>query len=161
MPKRSAGILPVRRGPEGLQVLLVHPGGPFFRSKDDGSWSVAKGLLEPGDEDELAAARRELREETGFEPPGGPYVPLGEVRQKSGKRVVAWAVVADFDPAALESNRFELEWPPRSGRTQSFPEVDRAAWFDPDTARRKVLAAQAPFLDRLAERAGELFGDDA
>lgn len=148
-------MLPVRRVDGRLEVFLVHPGGPFFRKKDEGVWSVAKGLLERADEDVLAAAKRELSEETGFAPPEGPYVALGRVKQKGGKIVDAWAVAADFDPDAIESNTFELEWPPRSGRRETFPEVDRAAWFDLETARRKILPAQVPFLDRVAERFGD------
>ena len=151
MAKRSAGILPVRRGTGGLEVFLVHPGGPYFRNKDAGAWSIPKGLLEEGDDDLLAAAKRELEEETGFEAPPGPYVPLGQVRQKGGKLVDAWAVEADFDPEAIASNPFELEWPPRSGRRQAFPEVDRAAWLDDAAAREKLIAAQHPFLDRAIE----------
>lgn len=152
MAVRSAGILPFRDVDGRVEVLLVHPGGPFFRKKDEGAWSVSKGLVEAADEDALRAAKRELTEETGFDAPPGPYLPLGEVRQKSGKRVEAWAVRApDLDCAALVSNTFEMEWPPRSKKRACFPEVDRAAWFDVETARRKILAAQAPFLDRLVE----------
>ena len=152
MAVTSAGILPFRDLDGRLEVLLVHPGGPFWAKKDDGAWSVAKGLLEDGDADPLAAAKRELAEETGFTAPGGPYRALGEVRQRSGKRVLVWAVEApDLDPAALVSNTFEMEWPPRSGKTRAFPEVDRAAWFDLETARRKILGAQRPFLDRVEQ----------
>ena len=155
MVQRSAGILPFRDVGGRLEVFLVHPGGPFFRKKDLGAWSVAKGLIE-GDEEPLAAARREWVEETGFAPPEGPYVALGQVRQKSGKRVHAWAVrAADLDPEALDSDTFELEWPPRSGKTRAFPEVDRAAWFDVETARRKILEAQVPLIERLIDHLAE------
>jgi predicted NUDIX family NTP pyrophosphohydrolase len=150
MPERSAGILLFRRGGDGLEVLLVHPGGPFFARKDDGSWSIPKGLYEEGEEP-LAAARREFEEELGSPCPGGDALELGEIRQKNGKRVTAWAIEGDLDAASIVSNTFELEWPPRSGNLQSFPEVDRAAWFTLDTARTKILAAQTPFLDRLAQ----------
>jgi predicted NUDIX family NTP pyrophosphohydrolase len=150
VPERSAGILLYRRAARGLEVLLVHPGGPFFARRDDGAWSVPKGLVEPGEEP-LAAARREFAEELGSPCPGGPAIELGEIRQRSGKRVAAWAVQGDIDESAIASNTFELEWPPRSGRRQTFPEVDRAGWFDLDAARGKVLAAQAPLLDRLAQ----------
>ncbi len=153
----SAGLLPVREVDGRLEFFLVHPGGPFFASKDDGSWSVAKGLVDPG-EDRLAAAKRELSEETGFAPPEGPYVELGTVRQKSGKVVHAWAVAADLDPALLVSNEFELVWPPRSGRLQRFPEVDRAAWLDLEAAARKILEAQRPFLERAARARDAIFG---
>lgn len=149
MPLRSAGLLPVRLVGGRLEFFLVHPGGPFFRKKDDGVWSIVKGLIE-GDEAPLDTAQRELTEETGFAPPAGPYLDLGHVVQKGGKRVEAWAVRADFEPSALVSNTFELEWPPRSGRRASFPEVDRAGWFDRVTAERKILPAQQPFLERAA-----------
>jgi predicted NUDIX family NTP pyrophosphohydrolase len=152
MPQRSAGILLYRRRDGGsLEVLLVHPGGPFFARRDDGAWSIPKGLYEDGEEP-LAAARREFAEELGSPCPDGPALELGEVRQRNGKRVTAWAVEGDLDPEAITSNTFEIEWPPRSGRTREFPEVDRAAWFDLGTAREKILAAQAAFLDRLAEQ---------
>ena len=133
---------------DGLEVLLVHPGGPFWKNKDDGAWSVPKGEYEDG-EDPQAAALREFREETGTDLGDAELVELGTVRQKSGKVVTAWAVEGDFDPADLTSNVFEMQWPPRSGRTQEFPEVDRAEWFDPDTARRKLVSAQAELIDRL------------
>jgi len=148
----SAGLLMFRRHGT-LEVLLVHPGGPFFARRDLGAWSVPKGEVSEG-EDEQAAARRELTEETGLRAPEGELLDLGEVRQKGGKRVRAWAFEGDCDPAALRSNRFEMEWPPRSGRVQSFPEVDRAAFFDLDQARRRINAAQVAFLDRLEARLG-------
>ncbi|HZY19332.1 MAG TPA: NUDIX domain-containing protein [Ramlibacter sp.] len=144
----SAGLLLYRRGPGGLQVLLAHPGGPFWARRDDGAWTLPKGEVQP-DEDALAAARREFAEETGMAPQG-EVQPLGEVRQRGGKRVLGWALEGDFDPAMLRSNEFELEWPPRSGRRQRFAEVDRVAWFDLDLAQAKLLDAQRPFLDRLA-----------
>ena len=158
MAARSAGILALREVAGTLEHFLVHPGGPYFRNKDDGAWSIPKGLLEEGDPDELAAALRELCEETGFVAPPGPYLPLGEVKQKSGKVVVAWAVAADFDPSALVSNSFEIEWPPRSARMARFPEVDRAAWLDVETARVKILAAQLPLLERAEAVRAQLFG---
>jgi predicted NUDIX family NTP pyrophosphohydrolase len=144
----SAGLLLFRAAPGGVEVLLVHPGGPYWAKKDAGAWSVPKGELEP-DEEPLSAARREAREEIGAAPEG-PFLPLGEVRQKAGKRVVAWAARADFDPAALRSVTFEMEWPPRSGRRQAFPEVDRAAWFSLEEARNRILEGQRPLLDALA-----------
>lgn len=148
--KKSAGLLMVRRGAEGaLQVLLAHPGGPYWRGKDEGAWTLPKGEYEPP-EDALAAARREFTEETGFDS-APPFLPLGEVVQKSGKRTVAWAFAGDCDPAQLRCNTFEVEWPPRSGRKQSFPEVDRIEWFSLDEARRKIIAAQQPLLDRLEQ----------
>jgi predicted NUDIX family NTP pyrophosphohydrolase len=149
MPKRSAGLLMYRRDAAGLAVLLVHPGGPFWAKKDLGAWSIPKGEYAQ-DEEPLAAAQREFAEETGARP-RGEFVPLGEVKQPGGKHVTAWAIEGDFDPAALVSNTFDLEWPPRSGRMRSFPEADRAAWFSPDEARRKILAGQRPFIDRLEQ----------
>ncbi len=153
VPRRSAGILLHRRSGTGeLEVLLVHPGGPFWRRRDAGAWSIPKGEVDPGEE-ERACALRELAEETGtaFEPGDDELVALGEVRLRSGKVVTAWALAGDLDADAIVSTTFELEWPPRSGRTQTFPEVDRAAWLALDAAREKLLPAQHPFLDRLAE----------
>jgi predicted NUDIX family NTP pyrophosphohydrolase len=150
MPERSAGILLYRRGAGSLEVLLVHPGGPFFARRDAGAWTIPKGLYE-SDEEPLACARREFSEEVGSACPDGPALELGEVRQRNGKRVTAFAVEGDLDADAISSNSFEIEWPPRSGRRQSFPEVDRAGWFTLEQARAKLLAAQAAFLDRLAE----------
>src|SRR5262245_52809451 len=138
MPKRSAGILMYRRANAGLELLLVHPGGPFWARKDLGAWSIPKGEYSEG-EDAFAVAAREFEEETGMRP-AGEFRVLGEVKQAGGKIVTAWAVEGEFDPGALKSNRFELEWPPRSGRRQSYPEVDRAEWFDLDEARRKILS---------------------
>jgi predicted NUDIX family NTP pyrophosphohydrolase len=147
MRKTSAGILLHRPGPE---VFLVHPGGPFWAKKDLGAWSIPKGEYEPG-EDPEAAARREFAEEVGAVPTG-PLVPLGTFKQPGGKIVLAFALAGDFDPAALVSNTFELQWPPRSGRTITVPEVDRAAWFDLDAAREKLLVGQRPILDEFAAR---------
>jgi len=152
--RTSAGILLWRRGRAGLEVLLGHPGGPYFARKDAGEWTVLKGEVEPG-EDLLDVARREFAEETGAEAPDAPPVDLGEIHQKSGKRVLAWALEGDLDPETAVSNLFEMEWPPRSGRVQSFPEIDRVAWFGVDEARTRIKGAQAPFLDRL-ERALEV-----
>ena len=149
MPAISAGLLLYRRGHCGLEVFLVHPGGPFWARKDEGAWSVPKGLVD-ADEEELACARREFREETGFDPPAsGTELDLGTFRQPSGKRVHVWAIEGDCDPAQLNSNLFEMEWPPKSGRTARFPEVDRGAWFDRAQARVKISTGQRPILERL------------
>lgn len=144
--KTSAGILLYRREPE-LQVFLVHPGGPFWAKKDLGAWSIPKGELGEG-EDPLAAAIRELTEETGFTV-DGDFRALSPVRQKSGKTIRAWAVEGDCDPALLHSNLFSMEWPPRSGKQQEFPEVDRGAWFNVDEARTRIVGGQAGFIDEL------------
>jgi predicted NUDIX family NTP pyrophosphohydrolase len=150
MPKRSAGLLVYRRVGDEPEVLLVHPGGPFWAKKDDGAWSLPKGEYEL-DEDPLEVALREFREELGSEPPDAAATTfLGELPQPTGKRVLAWAVPGDLDVGTVRSNTFTMEWPPRSGRTGEFPEVDRAAWFDLETARRKLLRGQVGFLDRLA-----------
>lgn len=146
----SAGILLYRFVDGCLEVMLVHPGGPYWVRKDEGAWTLPKGLCEAG-EDPLAAARREFREETGFEV-DGRLVGLGELRQPSGKIVHAWAVEQDVDPAGIISNTFSLEWPPKSGITRQFPEVDRGQWFGLAEARRKILRGQAGFLDRLVRR---------
>jgi predicted NUDIX family NTP pyrophosphohydrolase len=152
--RQSAGLLLYRRNGDGVEVLLGHPGGPFWRNKDLGSWSIPKGLIAEG-EKPLAAARREFTEETGHRP-RGKSLPLGEARQPGGKRVQAWAVEGDWDAASLKSNMFEMEWPPRSGRRHSFPELDRAEWFDLAEAQAKILKGQAIFLTRLLEKlAGE------
>ena len=151
MSKRSAGILLFRRRGLELRLLLVHPGGPFWARKDDGAWSIPKGEYDEG-EDPLAVARREFEEELGSPAPPGDVIELGELVQPSRKRVTAYAVEGGFDPSSLRSNLFELEWPPRSGRVQSFPEVDRAEWFTPDEAKVKILPGQRPFIDRLLER---------
>jgi predicted NUDIX family NTP pyrophosphohydrolase len=153
--KRSAGILLYRRRGGEVEFLLVHPGGPFWAKKDAGAWSVPKGQIE-AEEEPRACAIRELEEELGPAPELDPeaLLELGSIRQRAGKVVEAWAAEADFDPATLASNSFEMEWPPRSGSKQEFPEVDRAEWFDLETAREKILPAQAEFLDRLCERLG-------
>ena len=155
MRKRSAGVLMYKYEAGDLRVLLLHPGGPFWKDRDEGAWSIPKGEFEESEEP-LSAARREFTEELGSEPTG-EFCPLGEVRQRSGKVVTAFAMRGDFDPDKLRSSEFEIEWPPKSGLRQSFPEVDRAQWFDLADARRKILPAQAEFLDRLSElvRAGE------
>ncbi len=150
--KRSAGILLYRRGRGGLEVLLVHPGGPLWAKKDAGAWSVPKGE-HADDEDPIAAARRELAEETGLTVEGA-LLPLGEVRQAGGKRVAAWAAEGDCDPSRLVSNTFQMIWPPRSGRTIEVPEVDRMAWFDLAEAGARINAGQRPLLDRLAAALG-------
>ncbi len=142
----SAGLLAFRRS-NGLEVLLAHPGGPFWTKKDDGAWTIPKGLADT-DVDALSAARREFTEETGFTA-AGDMLPLKAVRQRSGKTVIAWAFAADFDLDKFSSNEFEMEWPPRSGRRKSFPEIDRLAWFDYDTALKKIIAYQKPFLLQL------------
>jgi predicted NUDIX family NTP pyrophosphohydrolase len=145
--KQSAGILVYRMRERGLEVLIAHPGGPIFRRRDDGVWTIPKGEIEPGEEP-LAAARRELAEETGYVL-AGPFLPLGTVKQKSGKVVHAWACPGDVDPTELKSNRFDMQWPPRSGRIESFPEVDRVAYFDPEAARVKLNPAQSELVLRL------------
>jgi predicted NUDIX family NTP pyrophosphohydrolase len=150
--KRSSGILLYRDRDDGTtEFLLVHPGGPYWAKRDDGAWSIPKGGIE-GEEDSRAAALRELDEELGAAAPdldAGELIELGSIRQRAGKVVDAWGAEGDFDPATLDSNTFEMEWPPRSGREVEFPEVDRADWFDLDAARRKLLPAQSEFLDRL------------
>lgn len=153
--KRSAGILLHSRVTGELRVLLVHPGGPYWAKRDRGAWTIPKGECEEGEEPRECALR-ELAEELGPAPDLDPatLIELGSVRQKSGKVVEAWAAEGEFDPAALDSNTFELEWPPRSGRRQLFPEVDRAEWLAPDAAREKILPAQAELIDRLLERLG-------
>ncbi len=150
MAATSAGILLYRRPAESVEVLLVHPGGPYWWNKDLGAWSIPKGEVEDGEEPR-ACALRELEEELGakFSISPAELVDLGSVRQKSGKVVHCWAAERNFDPAALRSNTFTMQWPPRSGREQEFPEVDRAEWLGPDDARRKIIPAQAVFLDRL------------
>lgn len=135
-------------------MLLGHMGGPFWARKDDGAWSIPKGEYDQP-EDPLAAALREFEEEMGTPPPDGQPEPLGEIRQPSGKVVRAWCLLGDFDPASLRSNTFPLEWPPRSGKVQHFPEIDRAEWFGPEVARQKLVRGQVPFLDVLLERLGE------
>lgn len=150
MPKQSAGLLLFRESRGAIEVLLVHPGGPFWARKDAGAWSIPKGELDT-DEEPLAAARREFAEETGTAI-DGEFIALAPVRQPSGKIVHAWAVRADFDPERLRSNTFTIEWPPKSGQLREFPEVDRAAWFALDQARAKIQPGQLPLLDQLEAR---------
>jgi predicted NUDIX family NTP pyrophosphohydrolase len=147
MAVRSAGILLYRHDPDGLRLLLVHPGGPFWRGRDEGAWMIPKGIIEP-DEAPLAAALREFEEELGAKPEGQPR-PLCTVRQAGGKWVEAFALEGDFDPAALNSNDFTIEYPPKSGSFRAFPEVDEARWFTLAEARAKILKSQAPLLDAL------------
>lgn len=152
MPKKSAGLLLYRlKEDRRIEILLVHPGGPFWRNKDDGAWTIPKGEFADG-EDPLAAAKREFKEESGNAPPEGQYISLTPIKQKNAKIVHAWAVEGDFDPAKLESNEFETEWPPKSGRLQKFPEVDRAEWFAPEVAKRKMLSGQAALVDELQRK---------
>lgn len=150
MPLRSAGLVVFRWSPSGPEVLLVHPGGPFWSRRDDGAWSIPKGEHGP-DEDARVAADREFREELGIEPPPGERIHLGEVRQRSGKVVSAYAVEGDPDLGGFSPGTTHIEWPPRSGRRLEIPEVDRAEWFDLDAARVKLIAAQVPLIDRLNE----------
>ncbi len=152
MPRTSAGVLLWRRGDAGVEVLIGHMGGPFWARKDDGAWSIPKGEHDP-DEDAEAAARREFAEELGLPVPATELIPLGQL--KARKVFTVWAGEGDVDVDAVRSNTYELEWPPRSGRLQEFPEIDRAAWFDLDTARTKLVKAQLPFLDRLAAHLAE------
>jgi predicted NUDIX family NTP pyrophosphohydrolase len=147
MPVQSAGLLIYRQGGHGLEVLLVHPGGPFWARRDEGAWSIPKGEIAES-EDPLAAAQREVAEELGWTPTGDA-LPLTPIVQKAGKTVHAWATRADWDPATLQSNTFELEWPRRSGRMQRFPEVDRAAWFPLAEAQKRILPSQLPLLAEL------------
>jgi predicted NUDIX family NTP pyrophosphohydrolase len=157
--RQSAGLVLFRR-PDGdggdPEILLGHPGGPFFARRDEGHWSIPKGEPDPSDIDLLAVARREFTEEVGHAPPvaqpdGLPPIPLGSIVQKGGKVVHAWAIEGDLDPADARSNEFEMEWPPRSGRRQRFPELDRIAWFGPEEARRRLKPTQIPFVDRLVD----------
>ena len=150
MPERSAGILMYRRTGGAVEVLLVHPGGPFWKKKDDGAWTIPKGLYQ-AEEEALAAARREFEEETGAAP-AGEFIPLGEFRQSSAKTVSVWAAEGEFDVTKLKSNAFTLEWPPKSGKMSEFSEIDRAAWFSPEDARRKILKGQRAVLDALFAR---------
>ena len=149
MPKSSAGLVLYRVLDGVLQVLLVHPGGPFWAHKESGAWTIPKGEVE-AEEDQLAAARREFQEELGFSP-SGDFIPLGTITQKAGKVVRAWAIEGDCDPAGIKSNSFTIEWPPRSGKQQVFPEVDRAAFFPVDEAKRKINPAQVELISRLQE----------
>jgi len=152
--KVSAGLLMYKLAGDGLQVLLVHPGGPFFRHKEDGAWSIPKGLVE-SEENPLVSARREFHEETGLDPDLENLVDLGAVHQGGGKIVHAWAFPGDCNPDEIVSNTFELEWPPESGQRQRFPEIDRAQFFSVAEARRKLTRAQVTFLDRLCHRLGQ------
>lgn len=147
----AAGLLLFRVRDGRLEVLIGHMGGPFWARKEDHAWSIFKGGYEPGEEEPLAAARREFTEETGLPVPDGELIPLGSVRQSSGKQVVAWAVRGDADPATVVSNTYLAEWPPRSGRQQEFPEIDRVAWCEPEVARTRLVRAQVAFVDRLGE----------
>ncbi len=151
MAKTSAGLLLHRGRGDALEVLLVHPGGPFWARKDDGAWSIPKGEFDADAEEPWIAARREFAEELGLEVPEGTRTDLGDVKQSGGKVVTAFAVAADLDITETRSNTFDLEWPRGSGRTQQFPEVDRVEWFPIDAARTKILKGQLPLLDRLAE----------
>ena len=152
MPRQSAGLLLYRQRTGTLEMVLVHPGGPFWARREEGAWSIPKGEIDPTDADPLAAAEREAREELGLALPEGPRTDLGWVTQSGGKRVLAWALEAPaFDPEKITSNEFEMEWPPKSGRRQSFPEVDRAGWFDPAAARRLLIPAQVGFVERLED----------
>ena len=146
--RTSAGILLFRRRDGDLELLLAHPGGPFFTKRDAGYWTIPKGEVDPGEE-LLDVARREFLEETGHPSPGGAPIPLGSIVQKGGKTVHGWALEGELDPAAAESNTFEMTWPPGSGRRQSFPEIDRVEWFSPAEARRRIKATQIPLIDRL------------
>jgi predicted NUDIX family NTP pyrophosphohydrolase len=157
--RQSAGILLFRRPPDAAaapEVLLGHPGGPFFARRDEGHWSIPKGEPDSAEEDLLAVARREFEEEVGHraplvQPDGRAPIELGTIVQKGGKLVHAWAIEGDLDPATAQSNEFEMEWPPRRGRRQMFAEIDRVAWFGPDEARRRIKSTQIPFVDRLLE----------
>ena len=150
MARRSAGILLYRLAGREPEVLLVHPGGPFWRNRDAGAWSIPKGEY-AADEDPLAVAKREFEEELGMPAPSGEYVRLGEVRQRGGKTVTAFAIQGDFDPRQLKSNRFEIEWPPKSGRRALFPEVDKAEWFTLAEARTRIIGGQLPLIDSLVK----------
>ena len=152
--KKSAGLLLYRENSSGLEVLLVHPGGPFWQKKDDGAWTIPKGEFDDH-EDPLKAAKREFEEETGAAPPDGDFLPMKPIKQPSGKTVYAWAIKGDFDPTKLRSNMFPIEWPPNSGKLQQFPEIDRAAWLTPEIAKRKILKGQLPLIDELLTFAGK------
>jgi predicted NUDIX family NTP pyrophosphohydrolase len=152
MPRTSAGLLMYRRREGALEVLLVHPGGPFWAKKDVGSWSIPKGEFGP-DEDPLASAKREFEEETGFVA-GGEFTSLRPVKQPGGKVVHAWVFEGDCDPKAIKSNTFSIEWPPRSGKMRTFPEVDRAEWFTIDAAKKKILKGQVGFIEELQQLLG-------
>ena len=151
MKRQSAGILLYRFKDGDLQVLIAHPGGPFFAKKDNGNWSIPKGLYED-DEDPFETAKREYEEEIGVPPPSGPYLELGEIKRKDGKTIHVWAAEGNFDESKVKSNIFEMEWPPRSGKMQEFPEIDKALWFDINSASLKLQPVQVEFLKRLAEQ---------
>jgi predicted NUDIX family NTP pyrophosphohydrolase len=153
MGRTSSGLLMFRRREGRLEVLLAHPGGPYWHGKDDASWTIPKGEVAPGEE-LLDAAKREFEEETGVKP-AGPFIPLTPVKQKAGKTVHAWAFEGDCDASCVVSNTYRVEWPPKSGQWQSFPEIDRAEFFDPETARRKINPAQAAFVEELERLLGE------
>lgn len=148
LARRSAGLLLYRRRSTGLEVLLAHPGGPVWARRDVGAWTIPKGEIEEGEE-AIAVAYREFEEETGHPPPAGEPVDLGEIRQKGGKLVTAWAAEGDLDPAEAHSNTFPFQWPPGSGRWITIPEIDRVAWFEPAEARRRIKDTQVPLIDRL------------
>lgn len=148
--RTSAGILLFRRRDSRLEVLLAHPGGPFFAQRDAGYWTIPKGEVDP-DEELFTVANREFEEETGFPAPSDDPIPLGSIVQKGGKTVHAWALEGDLDPTTSVSNTFEMTWPPGSGRRESFPEIDRVEWFDPAEARRRIKATQIPLIDRLED----------
>ncbi|MCP4223877.1 MAG: NUDIX domain-containing protein [Actinomycetia bacterium] len=150
-PTISAGIALLRDQEGTTQVFLVHPGGPFWKNKDTNGWSIPKGEVDPEDDDHAAAARREFTEETGHLAPTGPMIPLPELKLSSSKRLVAFAVNGDLDPDTIVSNHFEMEWPPRSGQTQSFPEIDKGAWFTLDQAVDKLHKGQVPLIEHLRE----------
>jgi predicted NUDIX family NTP pyrophosphohydrolase len=153
--RRSAGLLLYRRRPNsGIEVLLAHPGGPVWEKRDEGAWTVPKGEFHDG-EQAWDVARREFEEETGHPPPDGQPIALGEIRQKGGKFVEAWALEGDLDPATAHSNTFPFQWPPRSGKWITIPEIDRVEWFTPDAARKRIKDTQIPFIDRLLEALGE------
>ena len=153
--RRSAGLLLFRRRPDGgVEVLLAHPGGPVWAKRDEGAWTVPKGEFHDGEE-ALDVARREFEEETGHPPPDGETIPLGEIRQKGGKVVEAWALEGDLDPATAHSNTFPFQWPPRSGKWITIPEIDRVEWFAPDAARMRIKDTQIPFIDRLLAVLGD------
>jgi predicted NUDIX family NTP pyrophosphohydrolase len=151
--RRSAGILLYRSANGGIEVLLAHPGGPVWKNRDAGAWSIPKGEIEEG-EDPWSVALREFEEETGHPPPDGASIELGDITQKGGKVVLAWALEGDLDPATAHSNTFPFQWPPGSGRYITIPEIDRVEWFSPDEARSRIKDTQAPFIDRLIDALG-------
>jgi predicted NUDIX family NTP pyrophosphohydrolase len=153
MPQVSAGLVMYRKSGSSVEIFLVHPGGPFWAKKEEGAWSIPKGLVEK-DEDKLGAAKREFAEETSVVP-SGPFIDLGDIRQKSGKQVYAWAFEGNCDPPSVKSNTFTLEWPPKSGRMSEFPEIDRGKFFAIAEARRKINPQQAEFVNRLEDRLGK------